>query len=84
MYLKLTPLFVFLYFCQGMLCAQTPILDSVVTNGGRVLGVTAWSTDLQHARDLAYEAVSRIQFEGAHFRHDIAAQALSAQPAGMI
>lgn len=58
--------------------------DAIVTNGGRVLGVTAWAKDLQQARDLAYEAVARIQFEGAHFRRDIAAQALSAAPAGMI
>jgi phosphoribosylamine--glycine ligase len=47
-----------------------------VTNGGRVLGVTAWAQDLRTARDAAYAAVDRIQFEGAHFRTDIAAQAL--------
>jgi phosphoribosylamine--glycine ligase len=49
----------------------------VVTNGGRVLGVTSWADTLQAARDAAYAAVDRIQFEGgAHFRHDIAAKAL--------
>jgi len=58
--------------------------ENVVTNGGRVLGVTAWHSDLRSARELAYEAVSRIQFEGALFRQDIGAQALSATPAGMI
>jgi phosphoribosylamine--glycine ligase len=58
--------------------------ENVVTNGGRVLGVTAWAEDLRSARELAYEAVGRIQFEGAHFRRDIGAQALSATPAGMI
>lgn len=58
--------------------------EGIVTNGGRVLGVTAWARDLQQARDLAYDAVARIQFEGAHFRRDIAAQALSPMPAGMI
>ncbi len=48
----------------------------VVTNGGRVLGVTAWADTLQQARDKAYAAADRIQFEGAHYRKDIAAKAL--------
>ncbi|MBI1842666.1 MAG: phosphoribosylamine--glycine ligase [Verrucomicrobia bacterium] len=48
----------------------------VVTNGGRVLGVTAWGRDLQTARDLAYAAADRIRFEGKHCRRDIAAKAL--------
>ena len=49
---------------------------ATVTNGGRVLGVTAWRPTLRAARDAAYAAVEKIQFEGAHFRHDIAAKAL--------
>jgi len=49
----------------------------IVTNGGRVLGVTAWSGTLQAARDAAYAAVERIQFEGARCRRDIAAKALA-------
>jgi phosphoribosylamine--glycine ligase len=48
----------------------------VVTNGGRVLGVTAWADTLRQARDHAYAAVERIRFEGAHYRTDIAAKAL--------
>lgn len=48
----------------------------VVTNGGRVLGVTALGADLRAARDQAYGAVERIRFEGAQFRRDIAARAL--------
>jgi phosphoribosylamine--glycine ligase len=48
----------------------------IVTNGGRVLGVTAWAENLPHARDAAYAAVNKIKFEGAHFRRDIAAKAL--------
>jgi phosphoribosylamine--glycine ligase len=48
----------------------------IVTNGGRVLGVTAWAKDLSSARETAYEAVAQIQFEGAHFRRDIAAKAM--------
>jgi phosphoribosylamine---glycine ligase len=51
--------------------------DRVVTNGGRVLGVTAWASDLGRAREAAYVAVQKIRFEGAHFRRDIAAQAIS-------
>ena len=47
-----------------------------VTNGGRVLGVTAWAKDLVTARQAAYAAVERIDFEGAHYRLDIAAKAL--------
>lgn len=50
--------------------------DQVFTNGGRVLGVTSWGATLQEACDAAYEAVACIQFEGRHFRHDIAAKAL--------
>ena len=50
--------------------------NDTVTNGGRVLGVTAWAKNLPDARNAAYAAVRKIQFEGAHFRKDIAAQAL--------
>jgi phosphoribosylamine--glycine ligase len=50
--------------------------EQIVTNGGRVLGVTAWAKNLTEARASAYAAVERIQFEGAHFRRDIAAKAL--------
>jgi phosphoribosylamine---glycine ligase len=46
------------------------------TSGGRVLGVTARAADLDSAVKRAYEAVSKIGFEGAHFRKDIAARAL--------
>ena len=49
---------------------------TLVTNGGRVLGVTAIGEELTDAIDLAYEAVSQISFEGAHYREDIAAKAL--------
>ncbi len=47
-----------------------------VTNGGRVLGVTAWAETLAQARDRAYAAVATITFAGAQFRRDIAAKAL--------
>ena len=48
-----------------------------VTNGGRVLGVTAWAADLRAARDAAYQAVDMIHFDQAHYRRDIGAKALA-------
>lgn len=50
--------------------------EDFVTNGGRVLGVTAWAPDLDRARKAAYEAAEKIRFDGAHYRRDIAAKAL--------
>jgi len=47
-----------------------------VTNGGRVLGVTALGADVKSAIARAYEAVGTIHFEGAHYRKDIGAKAL--------
>jgi phosphoribosylamine--glycine ligase len=49
--------------------------DQIVTSGGRVLGVTSWAKDLKSAQAAAYEAVEKIQFEGAQFRKDIAIKA---------
>jgi phosphoribosylamine--glycine ligase len=50
--------------------------DTIVTNGGRVLGVTAMGADLWKARAAAYEAVEKISFDGAHYRRDIGVKAL--------
>jgi phosphoribosylamine--glycine ligase len=50
--------------------------NDIVTNGGRVLGVTAWAKDLKAAQAAAYAAVEKIKFDGAQFRRDIAAKAL--------
>lgn len=52
----------------------------VQTDGGRVLAVTALGDDLAAAKALAYEAVKRITFPGAHFRTDIADKALRRKP----
>jgi len=49
----------------------------IVTSGGRVLGVTALAGDLAAARQRAYAAVDGIQFEGRHFRRDIAVKGLT-------
>jgi len=57
--------------------AGTALSDgSVVTSGGRVLGVTALGPDIQSARQKAYQAVEMIHFEGAYYRRDIACKAL--------
>jgi phosphoribosylamine--glycine ligase len=57
--------------------AGTRLTDGrLVTSGGRVFGVTALGTDVRAARDKAYAAVEKIDFDGAHYRRDIAAKAL--------
>jgi phosphoribosylamine--glycine ligase len=50
--------------------------DEYVTNGGRVLGITAKGADLKTAVARAYEAVGKISFEGMQFRRDIAKRGL--------
>jgi phosphoribosylamine---glycine ligase len=47
----------------------------LVTNGGRILSVTALAPELEQARRQAYDAVERVRFEGVRFRRDIAAVA---------
>src|SRR6266446_5219093 len=56
--------------------------EVVVTNGGRVLGVTAAGATLGTALASAYEAASRIHFEGMHYRKDIGAHATPLKAAG--
>ncbi len=52
--------------------AGTALKDGeIVTNGGRVLGVTAKGDSIADAREKAYAAVGVIKFKGAHFRTDI-------------
>ncbi len=54
----------------------------VVTNGGRVLGVTVAATSLKAALASVYEAVSGIHFEGMHYRKDIGAHTTQLKAAG--
>ena len=54
----------------------------VVTAGGRVLAVTALGHTVALARERAYAAVSRISFEGCHYRRDIAVPPVAANVAG--
>lgn len=52
--------------------AGTALKDGkLVTNGGRVLGVTALGSSLEEARTKAYAAAEKITFEGKQLRHDI-------------
>jgi phosphoribosylamine---glycine ligase len=49
--------------------------NSILTNGGRVLGVTASASSVNAARSIVYDAIQKIHFDGMHYRKDIAAQA---------
>ena len=51
--------------------------NQLVTNGGRVFGVTAQGADITEAREQAYSLMEEVLFKGKHFRRDIAAKALS-------
>ena len=55
---------------------------AVVTSGGRVLAITALGENVAAARARAYEAVSQINFEGCHYRRDIALGAVAAKMVG--
>lgn len=60
-------------FHAGTKCSN----NEIVTSGGRVLAVTALGSSTAAARERAYQAASRIHFEGCHYRHDIALSAAS-------
>jgi phosphoribosylamine--glycine ligase len=65
-------------FQAGTRCER----DSLVTSGGRVLGVTAASDSLEKALALVYQAAAKIHFDGMHYRRDIAAPAGHVKAAG--
>lgn len=50
--------------------------DKIVTNGGRVLGVTGLGDTIKDAIDRTYQAVGKISFAGMHYRRDIGRRAL--------
>ena len=56
--------------------------DSIVTSGGRVLGVTAVAPTLDAAVTGAYRTISRIHFEGMYYRKDIGTQPSQVRAAG--
>ena len=53
--------------------------EKLLTNGGRVLGVTEIRSTLREAISASYEAVSKISFENAYYRKDIGQRALLAE-----
>lgn len=63
--------------------AGTSVTDAgeLVTSGGRVLAVTALGDTFEAARDLAYAACEKIDFEGKTLRHDIGLKALRGREA---
>ncbi len=64
---------------ENVFVAGAKLVDGkLLTNGGRVLGVTAIDNTLKGAIDKAYEKVSKIHFENAYCRKDIGARALKA------
>jgi phosphoribosylamine--glycine ligase len=56
--------------------------DQLVTDGGRVLGVTAMGDTIAAAQKRAYDAMKQIHFEGMHYRTDIAHQAITLEARG--
>jgi phosphoribosylamine--glycine ligase len=62
-------------FAAGV--ATDPEDGSLVTAGGRVLGVTALGERIADAQMRAYDAVGKINWQGAHYRRDIGAQAVA-------
>ncbi len=53
--------------------------DNILTNGGRVIGVTALGDTVRAARDVAYVSVSRSSWDGEYHRKDIASSACKEQ-----
>ena len=49
---------------------------NLITSGGRVLGITASADTIKESIRQAYRGVSKVHFEGMHYRHDIGYQAL--------
>ena len=49
----------------------------IVTNGGRVLGITALAPTLREAADRAYAACENLQYASKYYRHDIGARQLN-------
>jgi phosphoribosylamine--glycine ligase len=65
--------------------AGTALRDGqLVTDGGRVVTVTAMAPELATAVAAAYQAAEMIEFEGRHFRRDIAQRALSRASGGRV
>ena len=57
------------YYCFHAGTKKAP--EGIVTNGGRVLGITAKGDTLEEARAKAYEATEWVSFDNKYMRHDI-------------
>lgn len=62
--------------CEVFHSGVRKVGDQLLTNGGRVLGVTALGSDLAGAMANCYRAVENIHFEGAYYRKDIGKKGL--------
>jgi phosphoribosylamine-glycine ligase len=67
---------------SAIIHAGTELDDSqtLVNNGGRILGVSAQAKDLQSAANLAYTVCDQIDYSGKYFRRDIGHRELNRQP----
>lgn len=63
-------------FHAGTKSARQDLADCLITNGGRVLGVSATGNTLEEALKKAYKAIEKISFEGMYYRRDIGQSAL--------
>ncbi|MFH1645116.1 MAG: phosphoribosylamine--glycine ligase [Candidatus Omnitrophota bacterium] len=64
-------------FHAGTKLSKRDMLDTAYeTNGGRVLGITAFGNDIKQAIDRVYEGCSKIKFEGMFYRKDIGCKAI--------
>ena len=50
---------------------------TIITSGGRVFGLAAWASDIDHALKSVYSNIYKVSFEGMQYRRDIAHRALS-------
>jgi len=66
-------------FCAGVDSNEN---GQLITAGGRVLTVTGQGVDLAHARQIAYDAVSKISWPGMHHRNDIASATVATTNGG--
>ena len=56
---------------SSLVPSPQPLTPSLVTDGGRVLGVTGIGENFEQAIALAYSALNQISFEGMYYRRDI-------------
>jgi phosphoribosylamine--glycine ligase len=64
---------------EGVICFHAGTKDEsgkIFTAGGRVLGLTAWADNIESATRNAYANIIKVNFEGVHFRKDIAGKAI--------